>query len=157
MQSWRKKILKKYGVEVLRPENINSTNQIFARDIAFAINDKFILPNIINERKSEQHGISKIISQIDSENIIRLDNEIFIEGGDIVLNNNDIFIGYSNNSDFNKYKVARTNIKAVKFIEEKTETDDVEVKGAELKDGLLKVSMEKIIPESKKLKTITIK
>ena len=35
--------------------------------------------------------------------------------------------------------------------------NDVEVKGAELKDGLLKVSMEKIIPESKKLKTINVK
>ena len=38
-----------------------------------------------------------------------------------------------------------------------TIADDVEVKGAELKDGLLKVSMEKIIPDAKKLKTITIK
>ena len=38
-----------------------------------------------------------------------------------------------------------------------TIADDVEVKGAELKDGLLRVSMEKIIPESKKLKTIDIK
>ena len=35
--------------------------------------------------------------------------------------------------------------------------DDVEVKGAELKDGLLKISMEKIIPESKKARTISIK
>ena len=38
-----------------------------------------------------------------------------------------------------------------------TISDDVEVKGAELKDGMLRVSMEKIIPESKKLKTIDIK
>ena len=38
-----------------------------------------------------------------------------------------------------------------------TIADDVEVKGAELKDGLLRVSMEKIIPESKKMKTINIK
>ena len=38
-----------------------------------------------------------------------------------------------------------------------TIADDVEIKGAELKDGLLKVSMEKIVPESKKLKTIDIK
>ena len=38
-----------------------------------------------------------------------------------------------------------------------TIADDVEIKGAELKDGLLKVSMEKIVPESKKLKTIEIK
>jgi molecular chaperone IbpA len=38
-----------------------------------------------------------------------------------------------------------------------TIADDVEVKGAELKDGLLRVSMEKIVPEEKKLKTINIK
>jgi molecular chaperone IbpA len=38
-----------------------------------------------------------------------------------------------------------------------TIADDVEVKGAELKDGLLKVSLERIIPEGKKARTITIK
>ena len=38
-----------------------------------------------------------------------------------------------------------------------TIADDVEVKGAELKDGLLKVSLEKIIPESKKPRTIEVK
>ena len=38
-----------------------------------------------------------------------------------------------------------------------TIANDVEVKGAELKDGLLKVSMERIIPEHKKAKTIKIK
>ena len=38
-----------------------------------------------------------------------------------------------------------------------TIADDVEVKGAELKDGLLKVSLERIIPDSKKPRTIDIK
>jgi len=38
-----------------------------------------------------------------------------------------------------------------------TIADDVEIKGAELKDGLLKVSMERIIPEHKKSKQIEIK
>ena len=38
-----------------------------------------------------------------------------------------------------------------------TIADDVEVKGAELKDGLLKVSMERIIPEGKAPRTIEIK
>ena len=38
-----------------------------------------------------------------------------------------------------------------------TIANDVEVKGAELKDGLLKVSMERIIPEHKKAKLINIK
>jgi len=38
-----------------------------------------------------------------------------------------------------------------------TIADDVEVKGAELKDGLLRVSLERIVPESKKPRTIDIK
>ena len=43
------------------------------------------------------------------------------------------------------------------FKKQFTIADDVKVNGAELKDGLLKVSMEKIIPEAKKLKQITVK
>jgi molecular chaperone IbpA len=38
-----------------------------------------------------------------------------------------------------------------------TIAEDVEIKGAELKDGLLVVSMERIIPDHKKARTITIK
>ena len=38
-----------------------------------------------------------------------------------------------------------------------TIAEDVEIKGAELKDGLLNVSMEKVIPEHKKARTIKIK
>ena len=38
-----------------------------------------------------------------------------------------------------------------------TIAEDVEVKGAELKDGILKVSLERIVPESKKPRTIDIK
>ena len=37
-----------------------------------------------------------------------------------------------------------------------TISDDVEIKGAELKNGLLKISLEKIVPEGKKPKTIKI-
>lgn len=38
-----------------------------------------------------------------------------------------------------------------------TIAEDVEIKGAELKDGLLSVSMERVIPEHKKARTIDIK
>ena len=38
-----------------------------------------------------------------------------------------------------------------------TIAEDVEIKGAELKDGLLNVTMEKVIPEHKKARTIEIK
>ena len=43
------------------------------------------------------------------------------------------------------------------FVKNFTIADDVEVKGAELKDGLLKVSLEKIVPDHKKARTINIK
>ena len=43
------------------------------------------------------------------------------------------------------------------FKKQFTIADDVKVNGAELKDGLLKVSMEKIIPEARKLRQITVK
>ena len=38
-----------------------------------------------------------------------------------------------------------------------TIADDIEIKGAELKDGLLKVSLNKILPESKKPRSIEVK
>jgi molecular chaperone IbpA len=38
-----------------------------------------------------------------------------------------------------------------------TIANDVEIKGAELKNGLLKISLEKIVPEGKKPKIITVK
>ena len=43
------------------------------------------------------------------------------------------------------------------FKKQFTIAKDVKVNGAELKDGLLKVSMERIIPEAMKLKQITVK
>ena len=53
--------------------------------------------------------------------------------------------------------VIHKGISKRQFTKSFTIADDVEVKGAELKDGLLRVSMERIIPESKKPKTIQIK
>ena len=48
-----KSVLLKYGVEVFRPRNIEGLNQIFSRDIGFVIDNKFIMPNIIDDRKEE--------------------------------------------------------------------------------------------------------
>tara|TARA_B100001057_G_scaffold192197_1_gene193132 strand:+ start:1150 stop:1605 length:456 start_codon:yes stop_codon:yes gene_type:complete len=43
------------------------------------------------------------------------------------------------------------------FAKSFTIADDVQVNGAELKDGLLKISMERIIPEGKKARSIEVK
>ena len=110
------KILKKYNVNVIRPETIENYNQIFTRDIAFVIDDKIVVSGIIDERKKEIDGIEKVFSNIFSDKIITLSNDARIEGGDVILDGENIYIGYSKENDFNKYKVARTNEKAINEI-----------------------------------------
>ena len=108
-------ILLKYKVDVIIPKNIKFLNQIFARDIAFVISKKLFIPNIINERSMEIQGLleKKVIYDLE---LLKMPEDTRIEGGDVLLYNDFIFIGCSSKSDFNKYKVARTNYAAVEFI-----------------------------------------
>ena len=79
----------------------------------------------------------------------------------VLVENGVLTIEYkTSNKDDSKDEDGNTIYKGISkryFKRSFTIADDVEIKGAELKDGLLKVSMEKIVPESKKLKTIEIK
>lgn len=109
------KILVKYDVNVLRPSNISDLNQVFVRDIGFVIDETFIVPNIIKDRSSEIRGVSKILEQIVSKKVF-MPKEARLEGGDLILFHDYIFIGYSKLQDFEKFKVSRTNQNAVNFI-----------------------------------------
>ena len=60
-------------------------------------------------------------------------------------------------NDADKDGVIHRGISKRYFSKAFTVADDVEVKGAELKDGLLRVSMERIIPEGKQARTIKVK
>ena len=111
-------ILNIYDVNVLRPTNIKGLNQIFSRDVCFVIKDKLFIPNIIKERRDEINAIDKIFSFIDQNNIVNMPSDTRIEGGDVILFGDYIFIGYSQESDFKKYSVARTNLKGVSFIKD---------------------------------------
>jgi len=122
--------LEKYNVKVLRPKNIEGLNQVFVRDISFAIEDKLIVPNIIEDRKKELEAISHIYSDINEDKIIRMPENARAEGGDVMLWNNYIFVGYSEKEDFDKYKVARTNTEGVNFL--KDHFPDKEIKSFEL-------------------------
>ena len=124
-------VLIKYNVKVLRPENINELNQIFTRDISFVIENKFIVPNIIEDRLDEIKAISLIISQIPKQNILRMPQQARAEGGDVMPWNEFIFVGYSEEEDFNRYRVARTNKEGVQFLEK--EFPKKKVKAFELK------------------------
>ncbi|WP_298780730.1 dimethylarginine dimethylaminohydrolase family protein [uncultured Polaribacter sp.] len=111
-------VFKKYDVEVFRPNIINDYNQIFARDIAFVIEDKFIKANILPDRDQEIEAISHVISQIDPNNIIKLPEECHVEGGDVMPWNDYIFIGTYSADDYPDQITARTNIDAVIALQE---------------------------------------
>jgi len=110
------KILEKYDVELFRPKNIKGLNQIFSRDIAFAISDKLVIPNIIEDRIKEADAIADVINKIAPEDIIRMPLSTRVEGGDVMPCNEYIFVGYSEREDFEKYIVARTNKSALDFL-----------------------------------------
>jgi len=109
-------VLNKYNVEVLRPENILNLNQVFVRDLGFVIQDTFLISNIIENRANEIPAIEHIINQISSDKVLKIDSNSKIEGGDVTIFKDHVFIGASKHTDFNKYKVARTNFEAVDFI-----------------------------------------
>lgn len=111
-----KKILEKYNVDIYRPYDIKDLNQIFTRDICFVIEDKLIIPNIISERSMEIDAIDKLIDEVIQSDIIYMPDDSRVEGGDVVLYNDYIFIGSSLKDSFERYNVARTNIEAVDFI-----------------------------------------
>ena len=123
-------VLRKYNIKVLKPENIDGLNQIFTRDISFVIENKFIIPNIIEERLDEIKAISAIISQIPKTNLLRMPQQARAEGGDVIPWHEFIFVGYSEEEDFNKYRVARTNKEGVQFLEK--EFPEKKVKSFEL-------------------------
>ncbi len=112
------------GVSVIRPKPITDLNQIFTRDIAFVIDNIIFEANTIAARAEEKKGILDILNEEKGINKIQIPKGIKIEGGDVIVNNNFIFIGCCNKKDEN-LKVSRTNKKAVDFIKEVFPNKDV--------------------------------
>ncbi len=112
------KVFEKYNVKVYRPKVIEDYNQIFSRDIAFVIEDKFIKANILPDREGEYQAIQHVIEQIDKDKVIILPEECHVEGGDVMPWNDYIFIGTYTGANYPDYITARTNIEAVKAIQE---------------------------------------
>lgn len=110
------KVFKKYDVTVFRPEIIENYNQIFARDIGFVIDDIFIKSNILPDRERELEAIQYVIDQINPEKVVRPPAEVHIEGGDVEVWNDYIFIGTYKGSDYKDYLTARTNWQGVEYI-----------------------------------------
>jgi len=110
-------VFKKYNVTVYRPKLIENCNQIFARDIAFVIDDVFVKANVLPEREEELDAIQYVIDKINPDKVIRPPAEVHIEGGDVMPWNDFIFVGTYREADYADYIVARTNIQGVAFLE----------------------------------------
>ena len=109
-------VFQKYDITVFRPEIIDNYNQIFVRDIGFVIDDIFIKANILPDRERELDAIQYVIDQINPMKVVRPPEEVHIEGGDVILWNDYIFIGTYKGSDYKDYITARTNMKGVNYI-----------------------------------------
>jgi N-dimethylarginine dimethylaminohydrolase len=110
-------VFKKYDVKVYRPHSIKDYNQIFSRDIAFVIEDKFIIANILEDRSMEIEAIEHVINQIDPSKIIEFPENAHIEGGDVMPWGDYIFVGAYYGEDYPNYITARTNLNAVKHLQ----------------------------------------
>lgn len=111
-------VFQKYDVQVYRPEIIEDYNQIFSRDIGFVIDDIFVKANILPDRERELEAIRYIIAQMDPTKVVRPPEEVHIEGGDVMLWNDYVFIGTYKGSDYKDYITARTNMAGVQYIKE---------------------------------------
>lgn len=89
--------LKKLNVEVLVADQVeDAKGQMFTRDLAFVIGDKFFISNMRKEnRKSAIQGWKKIIDTIDSEQIIKVPSDIYLEGGDVLVDQKTVYVGLS--------------------------------------------------------------
>lgn len=111
-------VFKKYDVTVYRPEIIENYNQIFTRDIGFVIDDVFIKSNILPDRERELEAIQYVLDQINPAKVVRPPEEVHIEGGDVMVWNEHVFIGTYKGSDYSSYITARTNMFGVNYIKE---------------------------------------
>ena len=109
-------VFKKYGVTVYRPDIIQNYNQIFTRDIGFVIDDVFIKSNILPDRERELDAIQYVIDKMNPAKVVRPPEEVHIEGGDVMLCGNYIFVGTYKGSDYKDYITARTNWQGVEYL-----------------------------------------
>lgn len=101
-------LLKKLNINVLVADNVSdSKGQMFTRDLAFVIGDKLFISNMRKEnRKAAINGWTKIIEKVDPDKIIKVPSDIYLEGGDVIVDNKVIYVGISE----------RTNMDGVNFL-----------------------------------------
>ena len=114
-------VLKKYDVEIIRPEIVEplpdeeiGLGQMYVRDPAFIVGDNLFFGKLFSpERRKETRGFVDFEGNIKSNKIFKLDNKTelitaFIEGGDVIVDYPYVFIGVSN---------IATNLEGIKWLQ----------------------------------------
>jgi molecular chaperone IbpA len=147
----------------------NKLPSIFKQLRPVSIGFDNIFDHFENFFDDDQDFHSSLTSTFPFYNIVKKGNDQFdIEVALAGYDKKDIVVEYEDNllriksvketkSDKEKDGVIHQGIAKRYFSKAFTIADDVEIEGAELKNGLLKVSLKQIIPAGKKLKTITVK
>ena len=147
----------------------NKLPSIFKQLRPVSIGFDNIFDHFENFFDDDQDFHSSLTSTFPFYNIVKKGNNKFdIEVALAGYDKKDISVEYEDNllriksvketkSDKEKDGVIHQGIAKRYFSKAFTIADDVEIEGAELKNGLLKVSLKQIIPAGKKLKTITVK
>lgn len=110
--------LKGEGIEVLRPKELPGVNQIFSRDVGFVIEDTIIRANIIPERQEELNAYGELFADIDPKKVVIPPEHVHIEGGDVLVYGDKIFLGTYLSPNYSSFKMARTNKYAIGFLKE---------------------------------------
>ncbi len=147
----------------------NKLPSIFKQLRPVSIGFDNIFDHFENFFDDDQGFHSSLTSTFPFYNIVKKGNNKFdIEVALAGYDKKDIVVEYEDNllriksiketkSDKEKDGVIHQGIAKRYFSKAFTIADDVEIEGAELKNGLLKVSLKQIVPESKKPKTIIVK
>jgi molecular chaperone IbpA len=147
----------------------NKLPSIFKQLRPVSIGFDNIFDHFENFFDDDQSFHTSLTSTFPFYNIVKKGNNKFdIEVALAGYDKKDISVEYEDNllriksiqqtkSDKEKDGVIHQGIAKRFFSKAFTIADDVEIEGAELKNGLLKISLEKIVPEGKKPKKITVK
>lgn len=100
--------LEKYDVEVLLadPQAAYSFDYTCPRDIGFVIGDIFFIANMaVQSRVAEIETIQQHLLHIDSSKVMRLPDDVLLEGFDVVvLDSNTVLVGFNQRSNRNGYQ-----------------------------------------------------
>ncbi|MFA5021828.1 MAG: arginine deiminase family protein [Patescibacteria group bacterium] len=98
-----RQLLESYGVTVFYPKPCAVPDQLTPRDIGFVIDDIFFVAHMAKvSRADEYQGIKFLLDQM--PNVTFVPDNVVIEGGDIVVDDNTVFVGISQRTTMKGYQ-----------------------------------------------------